>query len=208
MYKKLICLLLVILVAVSMFGCGSSELQKTISEQEEIISSLESQLQKEKSAEEEAEKSLSEEKQQREAAEKKLEAYEASEQEEQENTKEGIVVTLTDKYDMAMSQYLQDVYRYAVMEVSVTNNTGKDISGIDGYAYFYDMFGHLLMQIGADFAEEVIKDGETKVYTKSYTCNMYITEESRFCNATFENTKLVYQIKKVVFADGTVLNYG
>ena len=75
MYKKLICLLLVILVAVSMFGCGSSELQKTISEQEEIISSLESQLQKEKSAEEEAEKSLSEEKQQREAAEKKLEYF-------------------------------------------------------------------------------------------------------------------------------------
>lgn len=204
---RMIAAALVLLLCLCLFGCNLADLKKTVSEQEEIISSLESQLQKEKSAEEEAEKSLSEEKQQREAAEKKLEAYEASEQEEKENTKEGIVVTLTDKYDMAMSQYLQDVYRYAVMEVSVTNNTGKDISGIDGYAYFYDMFGHLLMQIGADFAEEVIKDGETKVYTKSYTCNMYITEESRFCYATFENTKLVYQIKKVVFADGTEVNY-
>lgn len=58
MCKKLICLMLVILVAVSLFGCGNGELQKTISEQEDKIAVLESQLQEESEKNADLEKEL------------------------------------------------------------------------------------------------------------------------------------------------------
>lgn len=208
MYKKLVCLLLVLAVAFSMFACGSSELQKTISEQEDKIAVLESQLQEESEKNADLEKELTTESNLRKKAETKLSEYEKAEEEAKEEAQSGIIVSMTEKSDAPVSQYLQDVYRNVYMTFTVENKTSKDIAGIEGVTRFYDIFGKLIKELNCDFVESGIKSGDTVKYEMQYTCNMYISEESKFCNTEFENMTLKFEIKKVIYSDGTEVNYG
>ena len=66
----------------------------------------------------------------------------------------------------------------------------------------------IIREFSCDFVEGGIKSGDTVKYKKSYTCNMYITEESNFCTTEFENTTMKFQIIKVIYSDGTEVNYG
>lgn len=187
--------------------CGTDNLDKIISEQEDKIAALESQLQEESEKSADLEKELTTESNLRKKAETKLSEYEKAEEDAKEEAQSGIVVTMTEKTDSALNPYLADVYRNVYMTFIVENKTDKDIAGIVGIARFYDIFGNLIKELNGDFVDGGIKAGETTEYKKQYTCNMYITEESKFCSTEFENMTFSYQITKVVYADGTEVKY-
>ena len=206
--KKIVVSLWLLSFALSFFACGTDNLDKIISEQEDKIAALESQLQEESEKNADLEKELTTESNLRKTAETKLSEYEKAEEDAKEEAESGIIVTLTEKSDTALNPYLADVYRDVHMTFTVENKTDKDIEGVEGITRFYDIFGKLLKEFSCDFVEGGIKSGDTVKYKKSYTCNMYITEESNFCTTEFENTTMKFQIIKVIYSDGTEVNYG
>lgn len=206
MYKKLVCLLLVLAVAFSMFACGSSELQKTISEQEDKIAVLESQLQEESEKNADLEKELATESNLRKKAETKLSEYEKAEQEAKEEAQSGIVVSLASKENAPDGMYftgMKEIY----VGFSVENKTKKDISGISGTASFYDVFGKLIKKLPCNLVKDGVKAGETVVFDMAYNCNLYMEDEIALVSTKFEKLTMKFEINHVVYDDGTEVKY-
>lgn len=94
------------------------------------------------------------------------------------------------------------LYPSVFLGTKVENRTDKDIKGIKGILYIYDMFGDVLAINDEPFDADVIHAGEVVEYTTQWSVHPGDTELQRFYDADFEDLTFEYDLEQIVYADG------
>lgn len=117
-----------------------------------------------------------------------------------------ITVTITDKknYD---KDYDADRYSaFIELPYSITNNTDKDIKGIQGVLHVNDMFGEGIKNIQFDLTEKNVPAGKTiEVDGFGMEVNEFMDSDMQFYNTAYENLLFEYDFSKVIFTDGSTI---
>ena len=96
---------------------------------------------------------------------------------------------------------------YVNMVFEVTNNTDKDIQGVQGVLTAYDLFGVKIISMNCDFTGKTIKSGETiTVSDLSYECNDFIDSDMKLYNTNYSDLKWEYKVKSIVYTDGSTIS--
>lgn len=93
---------------------------------------------------------------------------------------------------------------YVNFVFEITNNSDKDIKGVEGILTANDLFGKEIISIGCDFTGQIIKVGTT--YTESdlsLECNEFIDSNMQLYNTDFSDLIFVYEVTSIVYADGS-----
>ncbi len=94
---------------------------------------------------------------------------------------------------------------YSNLKFEITNNTDKDIQGIQGKLKIMDLFGKEILTAGCDFTGHTIPAGETVVNDDlSFEINEFINEHMKLYTTAYEDLKSEYTVTQIVFTDGTV----
>ena len=116
-----------------------------------------------------------------------------------------VTVLVTDKTVTPMNTDQWIFSNYVNFVFSITNNTEKDIQGIQGELRISDLFGAEILTIGCDFTGETIAAGATITNDKlSFECNEFMDEHMKLYNEEYKDLKFTYIVKQIVFTDGTV----
>ena len=164
MIKKWAAILLVLVMCFGLVACANS-----------TDSSLTGQV--DKPSYEELESQLEAMTKERDSLKSELDTLKANiEEAEKETTVQDgdvtVLVTVTPKNpdQWIFSNYVNFVF-------SITNNTAKDIQGIQGELNISDLFGAEIMTVGCDFTGETITAGATITNDDlSFECNEFIHE--------------------------------
>lgn len=91
------------------------------------------------------------------------------------------------------------------IKTGVTNNSTKDIKGIQGSLEIKDMFGVNIKGANLNFTGTTIKTGKTHFETARFKANPFISEDMKVFDEKFEDLIFEYTVLKVIFTDGTIL---
>lgn len=108
-------------------------------------------------------------------------------------------VTPKDSSKWIFSNYVNFVFM-------ITNNSDKEIRGIEGALIINDLFGKKIMRLNCDFTGLTIKPGET--FTKngmSFECNQFVDKDWKLYNTEYQDLEFIYEMSSVVFTDGTTI---
>jgi hypothetical protein len=83
-----------------------------------------------------------------------------------------------------------------------TNNTGKDVDGVQGTLAFSDLFGNPIQQIKVSY-DEGIKAGEVKSYAAGVDYNQFIDKDIKLRDTDLTKLKYDWQVDTIVYSDGT-----
>lgn len=84
----------------------------------------------------------------------------------------------------------------------VTNNTDRDIKGVQGTLNCMDLFGEPIQSIGCDFTGKTIPAGETVKFSElGIDINEFVSEDLKLFNEEYEDLKFSYDVSDVVYAD-------
>lgn len=197
MKKNIMILLIFMLVIMNITACKSGdtdELQKKVDSLEATVTSLQTDLD-----------TVTKERDQLNAdyanAQQKLEEL-TKEKEIQEGDATVVVV---DKINIPQDINKGTFSNRVEFNFSLTNNTDKDIKGIQGDLAIQDLFGESIMDISCDFVGNTIKPKETIINKDlGFDVNEFIDYHSKVYTTDFEDLKFEYTIKKIIFTDGTV----
>lgn len=95
---------------------------------------------------------------------------------------------------------------YVNFVFEVTNNSDKDIKGIEGVLTVNDLFGKEILSMGCDFTGHTIRVGEK--YTESdlsFECNEFMDTHMKMYNTDYSDLEFIYEVSKIVYADGTTV---
>ena len=164
--------------------------------------------QKGKPSYEELESQLQEVTKNRDALQSELDALKAEDEAEKAATtvQEGdITVLVTDKTVTPKDPDNWIFSNYVNFVFSITNNTEKDIQGIQGEVIVNDLFGKEILTVGCDFTGEIIPAGTTVTNDDlSFECNEFMSEHMKIFNENYKDLQFIYVTKQIVFTDGTV----
>ena len=119
---------------------------------------------------------------------------------------EFVTVRLTSKGKLPMNYDAWRFSDYVTFVFSITNNSEKDIKGVEGTALFNDIFGKEIITIGCDFTGHTIKSGETiTISDLSLEVNQFIDSNTKLYNTDYSDLQFEYEVKSVVFTDGTTI---
>ena len=136
-----------------------------------------------------------------------LKAQIEAEKEETVLNESDVTVTVTGKSVTPMDGLQRIFADYVHLIFSVTNNTEKDIQGIQGQITVKDLFGVEIMTVGCDFTGTIIPSKQTVTGIKlSYECNLSDDADEQLFNERFEDLKFAYTVTQIVFTDGTIKN--
>lgn len=101
--------------------------------------------------------------------------------------------------DFASSGSFQDKIRF---DLKFTNQTDRDIRGVEGTVTFYDIFDNEIkpMQVSYD---EVIPSGQSRTWKGGIDYNQFIDADTKLKNTKLENLKYKWSIETILYADGT-----
>ena len=129
----------------------------------------------------------------------------AKEQKEAEIQDGDVVVRLIGKEDVEKDSSKWIFNSYSNLKFKITNNTDKDIQGIEGKLKIMDLFGKEILTAGCDFTGHTIPAGETVVNDDlSFEINEFINEHMKLYTTAYEDLKSEYTVTQIVFTDGTV----
>jgi len=189
---------LVGLISIMLAGCGNSN--DLMSQNETLKAQVES-LSYEKESMSSAIESLSIE---LDSEKEKLKTLQASIEEskaEVEIRQEDVTVSVTDK-NTSTGKYGQ---MYCTTVFEVTNNTEKDIQGVEGDLKINDLFGKEILTLGCDFTGKTIPSGEKVVFDDmTYDVNQFINIDMQYYNTDYKDLKFEYTVSQIVFTDGSV----
>lgn len=95
---------------------------------------------------------------------------------------------------------------YVNFGFEITNNSGKDIKGIEGALTVKDLFGKEILTMGCDFTGNTIKKGEKYINSDlSFECNEFIDSHMQLFNTDYDDLQFHYEPTSIVFADGTTI---
>ena len=193
-----------LLAAGLLSGCsGTGELEAQNQELKSQVESLSVVKEKESLSSE-----LASAKEQKEEAGKKAAALQATIDEmakEAEIQAGDVVVRLIGKEDVEKDSSKWIFNSYSNLKFEITNNTDKDIQGIEGKLKIMDLFGKEILTAGCDFTGHTIPAGETVVNDDlSFEINEFIDEHMNLYTTAYEDLKSEYTVTQIVFTDGTV----
>ena len=195
MIKKWAAILLVLVMCFGLVACANS-----------TDSSLTGQV--DKPSYEELESQLEAMTKERDSLKSELDTLKANiEEAEKETTVQDgdVTVLVTDKTVTPKNPDQWIFSNYVNFVFSITNNTAKDIQGIQGELNISDLFGAEIMTVGCDFTGETIAARATITNDDlSFECNEFIDEHMKLYNEEYKDLKFTYVVKQIVFTDGTV----
>ena len=195
MIKKWAAILLVLVMCFGLVACANS-----------TDSSLTGQV--DKPSYEELESQLEAMTKERDSLKSELDTLKANiEEAEKETTVQDgdVTVLVTDKTVTPKNPDQWIFSNYVNFVFSITNNTAKDIQGIQGELNISDLFGAEIMTVGCDFTGETIAAGATITNDDlSFECNEFMDEHMKLYNEEYKDLKFTYVVKQIVFTDGTV----
>ena len=191
-----------LLAAGLLSGCsGTGELEAQNQE-------LKSQVESLSAVKESPSSELASAKEQKEEAGKKAAALQATidEMAKEAEIQDGdVVVRLIGKEDVEKDSSKWIFNSYSNLKFEITNNTDKDIQGIEGKLKIMDLFGKEILTAGCDFTGHTIPAGETVVNDDlSFEINEFINEHMKLYTTAYEDLKSEYTVTQIVFTDGTV----
>lgn len=111
-----------------------------------------------------------------------------------------VTVLLTNK--STSTDRLQQMYVDLVF--SVTNNTDKEIKGVQGVAIFKDIFDVDIIKMNCDFTGKTIAPGATiTVDDLSVDINQFMDDHLKLYNTAYDDLHFSYNVTAIVFTDGT-----
>lgn len=116
-----------------------------------------------------------------------------------------VTVTPYDKGVVAVdSKYaVYGLYPAVFLGMKVENRTEKDIKGVKGILYIYDMFGDVLTIDDGAFDADAIHAGEVVEYTTQWEVHPGDTDLQRLYDAKFDDLTFKFELEQVVYTDGT-----
>lgn len=88
----------------------------------------------------------------------------------------------------------------------LTNNTPKDMGGVEGIISLNDIFGNPIREVHLSY-DEGIKAGETKLYSASIDYNKFMDAHIKLRSTDLSKLKYDWQVSKIVYADGSTEAY-
>lgn len=93
---------------------------------------------------------------------------------------------------------------YVDLVFSVTNNTDKEIKGVQGVATFKDIFDVDIIKVNCDFTGKSIAPGGTiTVDDLSVDINQFMDDHLKLYNTAYDDLHFSYNTTAIVFTDGT-----
>ena len=90
--------------------------------------------------------------------------------------------------------------------VAFTNKTGRNIRAFDGYLTFTDLLDNKIL--GASLAiNDPVSSDSVMQWSGQLNFNQFIDRHQRLKSAEYENVKIAFEIKKILFDDGSVEEY-
>lgn len=116
-----------------------------------------------------------------------------------------VTVLVTDKTVTPKNTDQWIFSNYVNFSFSITNNTEKDIQGIQGELKVSDLFGAEILTVGCDFTGQNFAAGETITNDElSFECNEFMSDHMKLYSEDYKDLKFAYTVKQIVFTDGTV----
>ncbi len=95
---------------------------------------------------------------------------------------------------------------YVNFVFEVTNNSDKDIKGVEGVLTVNDLFGKEILSMGCDFLGQTIKPGDTyRESDLSFECNEFMDAHMKMYNTDFSDLQFVYEVESIVYSDGSTV---
>ncbi len=115
-----------------------------------------------------------------------------------------VAVTVTGKSnlptDLAAGRYSDRVE----LSFDITNNTDKNIKGVQGSLTVYDLFGEKIMKSDCDFTGNNVPSGESiAVNNLGMDINQFMEYHVKFYNTDFADLKFEYEVTNIVYEDGS-----
>lgn len=128
-----------------------------------------------------------------------------SAEKETELQSEDVTVTVISKGELPADTKAWRFNNVCTLAFQITNNTDKDIQGIEGALTVKDLFGKTIKTMGCDFTGTTIHAGETITNDDLiYETNEFLDDDMKFYNTAFNDLKFEYATSQIVFTDGTV----
>lgn len=114
-------------------------------------------------------------------------------------------------FDVAMVKkgFMESDYKAGRPDDAITftilfkNKSGRNIRAFDGDLTFTDLLDNKILSANVAINESV-GDGDTLRWPGKLNFNQFIDRHQRLKNAEFENLKVLFELEKVLFSDGSV----
>jgi hypothetical protein len=83
-----------------------------------------------------------------------------------------------------------------------TNNSEKDIEGVQGLINLMDLFGNSIKQVRITY-DEGIKVGESKLYSASVDYNQFMEEDIKLKSVELPKLKYEWDVNTIIYKDGS-----
>lgn len=115
-----------------------------------------------------------------------------------------VTVVVTDKKNQAVDVMAGIYSPRAVFVFDVTNNSEKEIKGIEGVLTIKDLFGKEIMSANLDFTGQTVAVNETATFDTMYIeINQFLDHHVKVYNTAYADLQFEYKINSIVYADGT-----
>ena len=115
-----------------------------------------------------------------------------------------VSVEVTDKYNLPEDWNAGRYSARVEFEFSVTNNTSKDIKGIQGVLTIKDLFGKDIISISCDFTGKKIPANKSVTFDNlGMDINEFMDDHVKLYNEKFSDLKFEYSVTSIVYSDGT-----
>lgn len=120
------------------------------------------------------------------------------------NIQDKAFVNVIEKINIPKDIYAGRYSDFINITIQATNNTQSSIRGIQGTLYVYDIFGANIISNECDLTGQTIYSGQTVTYSDyRLEVNQFRNEHLKFYNTDFQDLKFRYEIKQIVYGDGT-----
>jgi hypothetical protein len=88
------------------------------------------------------------------------------------------------------------------MNLKFTNETDKDIKGVEGTLTLYDIFDNKISSTSVGY-DKSIPAHQNKVWESGIDYNQFIDEDVKLKNTELENLKYKWEVQTIIYADGS-----
>ncbi len=112
-----------------------------------------------------------------------------------------VTLEITDK-GFHQADYMSGSYQDQItMSLKFTNNTDKEIRGVEGALTFYDIFDNEISAKSISYDKE-IPAKESKVWESGIDYNQFMDEDVKLKNTELKNLKYKWNVSTIVYVDG------
>ncbi len=111
-----------------------------------------------------------------------------------------VAVTVFDK-----GMIKEDFQSFMTVDMSIKNNSDKEVAGLKGNINFFDKFGDLVISLSFGDDKLDIPAGDSIEVYFNWTYNEYIAHEKQFINTDMADMTYKFEASQILFEDGTKL---